>query len=112
MKTAMGKAMRIAMGWLLAGLLAGCAPTMPRAHARFGHEVRALLAAQALPRAKSPTQSEAGAGEAEARMLPALDGTAARAALTAYHRQAATVRPGSANGGIGGGAGIAGGSAR
>lgn len=114
MKTAMRKAMRIAPACLLVGLLAGCAPTMPRADARFGHEVRALLAAQALPSAEPPTQPEAGASGAGARMLPALDGTAARAALAAYYRHAATARPGSGNGGsnVGGGTGIAGGSAR
>jgi hypothetical protein len=113
MKTAMRKAMQIMLAGLLVGLLAGCAPRMPRADARFGQEVRALLAAQALPGTEQIEQpGQSGQPEAGARMLPALDGTAARAALTAYQRHAATARPGSGNGGIAGGAGIAGGSAR
>ena len=114
MKTAIRKTMRMALALLLVGLLAGCAPTMPRTDARFGHEVRALLAAQALPSTEPPTQAEGGANGAAARMLPALDGTSARAALTAYQRHAATARPGGGSGGISasGGMGIAGGSAR
>ncbi|MBK4733660.1 hypothetical protein [Noviherbaspirillum pedocola] len=106
--------MRMTLAWLLVGLLAGCAPTMPRTDARFGHEVRALLAAQALPGTEPPTQAEDGTNKDAARILPALDGTAARAALTAYQRHAVTARPGGGNGGIsaGGGVGIAGGSAR
>jgi hypothetical protein len=100
--------------WLLAIALAGCAPTMPRADERFGLEVRALLAAQALAPTPSqpstPSQSSSSSSSSsqpmtppqpsmpsstlpETRALPPLDGTAARAALAAYQRQAATPAP-------------------
>lgn len=89
------KAARKSMAaWLCAAALAACAGP-PDAQRGFGREVRALLAAQALPAEKG------------VRALPAMDGMAARAALAQYHQRIAPAASGVIGGAGGSGMGSA-----